>query len=394
MENLAAVASTLRPLTPSPQGRTASASLPPKSTTQPRRSSQLSISFLLGSASRPFFVDEDDDRTLPTEDAVDEPVANSSPISVSVHEDSTTASALVKGRNSSTSSACPMNRPHQDATTSVALAQPSTGYPYLPALYHHLINSLASVASGVVPATSPSTPSPLHALSHLLFQASSPVPSPWSAYQQHFLHQAMALAQLQQQMPPSPAQASPASVAQPQIRTRTALRDRSAVLESILSRAEERNAQEARGGVKREREPHPSDDHFYGGFSSNTERPNRPAKRRRTNRTSCSSDDEASSCRKVAKRKPATPRQVVLLEQVFAVEPTPTSTTKLRLAEVLNMSPKRVTVWFKNKRARQKKKGIPLPNSSSSPYSSPSPRRRHADYLDPASSPITSPVDD
>lgn len=62
----------------------------------------------------------------------------------------------------------------------------------------------------------------------------------------------------------------------------------------------------------------------------------------------------------ICKRRYASPKQVVLLEQVFAVEPFPTSATKSRLSKVLHMSPKCVAVWFKNKRAR-KKKGVPLP---------------------------------
>ncbi len=61
----------------------------------------------------------------------------------------------------------------------------------------------------------------------------------------------------------------------------------------------------------------------------------------------------------LCQRRQASPKQVVLLERVFAAEPFPTSATKRRLSEVLRMSPKRVAVWFKNKRAR-KKKGIPL----------------------------------
>ncbi len=67
----------------------------------------------------------------------------------------------------------------------------------------------------------------------------------------------------------------------------------------------------------------------------------------------------------LCKSRHASPKQVMLLERVFAVEPFPTSATRCLLSEVLlRMSPKRVAVWFKNKRAR-KKEGIPLPHSAS-----------------------------
>jgi hypothetical protein len=175
--------------------------------------------------------------------------------------------------------------------------------------------------------------------------------------------------------------------------------DRTSVLEAILTRAERQALEEERGTPKRERSRYDDEQDLYGDSVRN--------KRRRTDSTGSdgeyspygvsasssgsgsSDDDEATAPRRrlglakpngvvgtgmkemLYKRRQASPKQVVLLEQVFAVEPIPTSATKLRLSEVLNMSPKRVTVWFKNKRARQKKKGIPLPSSSSSAYSSP-----------------------
>jgi hypothetical protein len=167
---------------------------------------------------------------------------------------------------------------------------------------------------------------------------------------------------------------------------------------SVLSRAERQvqeegaRNQELNGRAKREkREPH------------NDDEPDYRIKRRRSNRDSdyspygggqrqCRSDDDddhhgrpfsgsssgssgdsnaessggggrdsskqgaVAGMREVHyQRRHASPEQVVLLEQVFAVEPIPTSATKFRLSEVLDMSPKRVAVWFKNKRARQKK---------------------------------------
>jgi hypothetical protein len=195
--------------------------------------------------------------------------------------------------------------------------------------------------------------------------------------------------------------------------------DRMSALESILARAErhaqEENARNLARGIKREKsEPRYGDDDYASpsrldrikrrrtdsNSSDSDYSPSSAGSQRRTqsdddehhhrgqptftSSSSGSSDDDeddesGGGARRAAgkhqgvvgtgmremlyKRRQASPKQVVLLEQVFAVEPIPTSATKLRLSEVLNMSPKRVTVWFKNKRARQKKKGIPLPNS-------------------------------
>ncbi len=58
---------------------------------------------------------------------------------------------------------------------------------------------------------------------------------------------------------------------------------------------------------------------------------------------------------KPPKRKQATPKQVAILEQIFAIEPIPSCVTKIRLSKLLGISPKKVQIWFKNKRARQKK---------------------------------------
>lgn len=192
--------------------------------------------------------------------------------------------------------------------------------------------------------------------------------------------------------------------------------DRMSALESILARAErhaqEENARNLARGIKREKSGY-GDDYASPSRSDRLKRrrtdsnssdsdysPSSAGGQRRTqsdddehhhrghptftSSSSGSSDDDeddenGGGARRSAgkhqgvvgtgmremlyKRRQASPKQVVLLEQVFAVEPIPTSATKLRLSEVLNMSPKRVTVWFKNKRARQKKKGIPLPNS-------------------------------
>lgn len=54
-------------------------------------------------------------------------------------------------------------------------------------------------------------------------------------------------------------------------------------------------------------------------------------------------------------RRQASSGQVGLLEEVFALEPIPTALTKARLSQLLDMPTKRIQIWFKNKRARQKK---------------------------------------
>jgi hypothetical protein len=55
------------------------------------------------------------------------------------------------------------------------------------------------------------------------------------------------------------------------------------------------------------------------------------------------------------KRKRATPQQLKLLEEVFAVDPFPAREAKQLLAQKLGMSIRSITIWFQNKRARLKK---------------------------------------
>ncbi len=66
-------------------------------------------------------------------------------------------------------------------------------------------------------------------------------------------------------------------------------------------------------------------------------------------------DSHGDDSDKPPKRKQATPKQVAILEQIFAIEPIPSCVTKIRLSKLLGISPKKVQIWFKNKRARQKK---------------------------------------
>lgn len=180
----------------------------------------------------------------------------------------------------------------------------------------------------------------------------------------------------------------------------------SVVLESILSRAERQVQEEgardqARNGAKREkREPRYDDEPDYRIKRRRSDRDSDCSPYGGGQRQSRSDDDDddnrhgrpfsgsssgssggGGSSRDSSKqgmvagmnevhyqRRHASPEQVELLEQVFAVEPSPTSGTRFRLSEVLDMSPKRLAVWFKNKRARQKK-GIRRPKRASSALS-------------------------
>lgn len=67
-------------------------------------------------------------------------------------------------------------------------------------------------------------------------------------------------------------------------------------------------------------------------------------------------DDEVGRLQRMAKkRKRVNAQQLAVLEDYFAVDPMPNTLVKLKLAETLGMSPKRVQIWFQNKRARLKK---------------------------------------
>jgi hypothetical protein len=67
-------------------------------------------------------------------------------------------------------------------------------------------------------------------------------------------------------------------------------------------------------------------------------------------------EDEAMRLQRMAKkRKRVNAQQLAVLEEYFAADPMPNTLAKLKLAETLGMSPKRVQIWFQNKRARLKK---------------------------------------
>lgn len=55
------------------------------------------------------------------------------------------------------------------------------------------------------------------------------------------------------------------------------------------------------------------------------------------------------------KRHRTTPEQLRVLEEVFEYEKTPDLQLRQRLARQLNMTPRRVQVWFQNKRAKEKR---------------------------------------
>ena len=56
-------------------------------------------------------------------------------------------------------------------------------------------------------------------------------------------------------------------------------------------------------------------------------------------------------------------KQLVVLEEVFATTRTPNRNLRTQLAEQLGMDPRRVQIWFQNKRARSKTKVEKIPNS-------------------------------
>jgi len=58
--------------------------------------------------------------------------------------------------------------------------------------------------------------------------------------------------------------------------------------------------------------------------------------------------------KRLKRRERASIEQVAFLERIFALEMLPSAETRAKLAQRLGMSPKRVQIWFQNKRARLK----------------------------------------
>lgn len=61
------------------------------------------------------------------------------------------------------------------------------------------------------------------------------------------------------------------------------------------------------------------------------------------------------NARKKRKRHQTTPQQLRLLESIFAVNRTPDLALRTKLSGQLDMTPRRIQIWFQNKRAKMKK---------------------------------------
>jgi len=61
--------------------------------------------------------------------------------------------------------------------------------------------------------------------------------------------------------------------------------------------------------------------------------------------------------KKPKKRQRTNPEQLEILENVYKVEKLPGSELRKELAGKLKMTPRRVQVWFQNKRAKEKRMG-------------------------------------
>jgi len=66
-------------------------------------------------------------------------------------------------------------------------------------------------------------------------------------------------------------------------------------------------------------------------------------------------DSETTSLNRKNKRERITPKQKMVLETVFVTQKLPSYQLRDQLSQSLGMSPKRVQVWFQNKRAKIKK---------------------------------------
>ena len=58
---------------------------------------------------------------------------------------------------------------------------------------------------------------------------------------------------------------------------------------------------------------------------------------------------------KKKKRQRTSPEQLSILEQIFQGNRTPDYETRARLSKQLGMTPRRIQIWFQNKRAKMKK---------------------------------------
>eukprot|EP01129_Flabellula_baltica_P013399 TRINITY_DN61_c0_g1_i3.p1 TRINITY_DN61_c0_g1~~TRINITY_DN61_c0_g1_i3.p1 ORF type:complete len:172 (-),score=35.76 TRINITY_DN61_c0_g1_i3:90-605(-) len=95
----------------------------------------------------------------------------------------------------------------------------------------------------------------------------------------------------------------------------------------------------------------------------------RPRKKKRFNEVVSQSDSEEESENgqvKPAKKKRhrTTPEQLRILESTFLREKTPDINLRKKLAAQLDMTPRRVQVWFQNKRAKEKRESKKRENDS------------------------------
>jgi hypothetical protein len=69
-------------------------------------------------------------------------------------------------------------------------------------------------------------------------------------------------------------------------------------------------------------------------------------------------DDDEEEISQPKKRQRTTPEQLEVLEKIYEKEKLPGSDLRKELAMKLKMTPRRVQVWFQNKRAKEKRIGI------------------------------------
>eukprot|EP00011_Vannellida_sp_DIVA3-517-6-12_P009918 CAMPEP_0114619624 /NCGR_PEP_ID=MMETSP0168-20121206/8307_1 /TAXON_ID=95228 ORGANISM="Vannella sp., Strain DIVA3 517/6/12" /NCGR_SAMPLE_ID=MMETSP0168 /ASSEMBLY_ACC=CAM_ASM_000044 /LENGTH=183 /DNA_ID=CAMNT_0001830793 /DNA_START=46 /DNA_END=596 /DNA_ORIENTATION=+ len=98
------------------------------------------------------------------------------------------------------------------------------------------------------------------------------------------------------------------------------------------------------------------------------------------------------NARKKRRRHQTTPEQLRLLESIFAVNRTPDLTLRTKLSGQLDMTPRRIQIWFQNKRAKMKKLRKMQEEPGATPTSSPmpSPTRAGVNEVSPPSSPASS----
>jgi hypothetical protein len=107
---------------------------------------------------------------------------------------------------------------------------------------------------------------------------------------------------------------------------------------------------------KEESEIDVSDDEHETGGKKRTHDPDDSGDSADSGLTKKDDDDEEISHPK--KRQRTTPEQLEVLEKVYEKEKLPGSDLRKELALKLKMTPRRVQVWFQNKRAKEKRVGV------------------------------------